>query len=333
MSDNNKEAYWIGFDLGGTKMLATVFDSRFKALGRERKKTKGYEGVKAGFERIAITIHKALDEAKVSKDQISGIGIGCPGVLDLDRGVILESANLSWHDAKLKDFLEDEFKCPAVICNDVDSGVYGEYRFGAAKGARCVLGVFPGTGIGGGCVYEGKIFRGKKNSCLEIGHIQVTRDGQLCGCGRRGCLETEASRLAISAAAAQAAFRGEAPYLLSVAGTDLGEIRSGILADSIKNGDATIEKIIHHAAEMIGVAIGGIVNLLAPDVIVLGGGLVEAMPRLFVDTVDETARAHCMPSFSRVFKTVPAKLGDEANAMGAAAWAEAAIPALTASTT
>jgi glucokinase len=205
----------------------------------------------------------------------------------------------------------------------VDAGVYAEYRFGAGKGARCVLGVFPGTGIGGGCVYEGKIIRGRKNSCMEIGHIQVTLNGSICGCGRRGCLETEASRLAISAAAAQAAFRGEAPHLLAAVGTDVSLIRSGILAEAIKNGDTIIENIVRNAAELIGVAIGDVINLLAPDVVVLGGGLVEAMPKLFVDAVENAARNNCMPSFSKTFKTVAAKLGDDANVLGAAAWAEA----------
>ena len=325
MSDSTQERHWIGFDLGGTKMLATIFDAKFKPLGRERKKTKGNEGVKAGLDRIAGVIRTALEEANVTAAQITGIGIGCPGVLDLDRGVILESANLGWKDAKLKDFLENEFHCPAVVCNDVDSGVYAEYRFGAGKGARCVLGVFPGTGIGGGCIYEGKIIRGRKNSCMEFGHIQVTPNGNLCGCGRRGCLETEASRLAISAAAAQAAFRGEAPHLLAAAGTDLSQIRSGVLAEAIEHGDEIIEKIVRNAAELIGVAVGDVVNLLAPDIIVLGGGLVEAMPKLFVDAVDEAARRSCMPSFGKVFKTVAAKLGDDANVLGAAAWAEATI--------
>lgn len=326
MTDNVKEqpeSCWVGFDLGGTKMMATVFDPRFKALGRERKKTKGHEGVKAGLERIATTIRMALEEAAVPEDRLLGIGVGCPGVLDLDRGVILEAANLGWKDARLKDFLEEEFHCPVVMANDVDAGVYGEFRFGSAKGARCVLGVFPGTGIGGGMVYEGRIFRGRRNSCLEIGHMMVNAHGDVCGCGRRGCLETEASRLAISAAAARAAYRGEAPYLLSVAGTDLSKIRSGVLADSIKNGDTAIEQIIIDAATLIGASIGSLVNLLAPDVVVLGGGLVEAMPRLFVDSVDDAARRQCMPSFSRTFKTVAAKLGDDANVLGAAAWAEA----------
>ncbi len=320
MDDSKRN--WIGFDLGGTKMMAAVFNSEFRLLGRKRRKTKGAEGARAGMERVVQTIRDALDEAKLDHDQIAGIGIGCPGNIDLDRGVILDTANLSWKHVHVKEILEREFGATTVILNDVDAGVYGEYRFGAAKNARCAVGVFPGTGIGGGCVYEGAIIRGKTMSCFEIGHVQITQNGLPCGCGRFGCLETEASRLAISAAAAAAAYRGEAPYLLKEAGTDLSNIRSSTLAESIKAGDKVVEQIIIRAAGLIGQAVGNIVNLVAPDVVVLGGGLVEAMPELFVQHVDETAKLRAAPPFAKIFKVVAAKLGDDAGVRGAAAWAE-----------
>ena len=190
--------FWIGFDLGGTKMLATLFDAKFQKLGRERKRTKGAEGVTAGVARIMQTIDGALKSANVDRRALSGIGMACPGPLDLDRGILLDTPNLGWKKVPIKEMLEKEFGCPTVILNDVDAGVYGEYRFGAGRDARCVVGVFPGTGIGGGCVYEGRILRGRTSSAMELGHIPVDPDGPRCGCGRRGCLEAVASRLAIS---------------------------------------------------------------------------------------------------------------------------------------
>src|SRR5882724_12998240 len=243
-----RKKHWIGFDLGGTKMMSAVFNEEFRTLGRKRRKTKGAEGAKAGMERIVETIRDALAEAKLEDDEIAGIGIGCPGNIDLDRGLILDTANLSWKNVHVKEILEEEFGAPTVVLNDVDAGVYGEYRFGAGKNARCLVGVFPGTGIGGGCVYEGQVLRGKNVSCFEIGHIQVNPNGLPCGCGRIGCLETEASRLAIAAASAMAAFRGEAPHLLATAGTDVANIRSGILAAAIQAGDTAIERIVERAA-------------------------------------------------------------------------------------
>jgi glucokinase len=322
MNETRANRHWVGFDLGGTKMMAAVFSPEFRLLGRRRRKTKGAEGAKAGLERIVETIRDALDEGQVAADSLAGIGVGCPGNVDLDKGVIIDSANLGWKNFPIREALEKEFKCPAVVLNDVDAGVYGEYRFGAGKNARCLVGVFPGTGIGGGCVYEGQVFRGKNVSCLEIGHVQVNPNGLLCGCGRIGCLETEASRLAIAAAAAMAAYRGEAPHLLAAAGTDLANIRSGVLAEAIKAGDSVIERIVERAARSIGSVVGDVVNLLAPDIVVLGGGLVEAMPEIMVNEVEKAARQRAAPPFAKTFKIAPAKLGDDAVVRGAAAWAE-----------
>ena len=314
-----KDNYWVGFDLGGTKMMAVVYDSDFKEKGRERKKTKAQEGAKTGLERIVGTIEEALKAAGVDKDKISGIGLGCPAPLNLKEGMITNAPTLGWRDVPIKETLEKAFGCPAILANDVDAGVYGEYWLGAAKGSRCVVGVFPGTGIGGACVYEGKLIQGKNTSCMEIGHLPMIPQGARCGCGQRGCLETVASRLAISAAAAAAAYRGEAPHLLDAGGTDLANMRSSALADSIKAGDAAIEQIVRHAARWLGKGVAVAVNLLAPDVVILGGGLVEAMPGMYLEQVEDSARSHCMSAYRKSFKIAKAELGDNATVTGAAA--------------
>jgi len=304
-------------------MLGGVFSADLRLLGKRRRKTKGAEGAKAGLTRIIETIRDAMNEGRVEGEKLAGIGVGCPGQIDLEKGSVIEAANLGWKNFHIGQALEEEFKCPVVVLNDVDAGVYGEYRFGAGKGARCVVGVFPGTGIGGGCVYEGKVLRGKNVSCFEIGHIQINPNGVPCGCGRSGCLETEASRLAIATAAAAAAYRGEAPHLLSMVGTDVSMIRSGVLAEAINGGDAVIERIVKRAAGLVGRAVGDIVNLLAPEMIVLGGGLVEAMPELYVESVERAARERAAQPFAKTFKVAAAKLGDDAVIRGAAAWAQA----------
>lgn len=321
MSDERKPPYWLGFDLGGTKMLAKVYDSQFREVGRERKRTKQHNTIEEGLERIKKAIRGALGNAGLQPADLAGIGVGFPGPVDMEKGTLLEAVNLGWEDMPLRKGLESEFGCRAFIANDVDLGVYGEYRFGAGKGARCVVGVFPGTGIGGGCVYEGKIFRGSHSSCMEIGHIQVNSHGKLCGCGHYGCLETEASRLAIAAEAAKAAYRGEAPHLRDKIGADLQEIRSAALAEAIKQGDTPVEQIVRRAAEKIGMTVGNIVTMMSPDIIILGGGLVEAMPELFVKVVRDMARETTMSPYRDSFQVVAAKLGDDAGVLGAAAWA------------
>jgi glucokinase len=318
------KTFWLGFDLGGTKMMAAVFNRDFKVVASVRAMTKGVEGVKEVLARIQVTIAEALKEAGLDASRLGGIGVGCPGPLDLDRGVVLDAPNLSWHNVPLKAALEKKFKRPAVIANDVDAGTFGEYRFGAGRGARCVLGVFPGTGIGGACIYEGRIIRGRTGSCMEIGHLLVEPDGRLCGCGRRGCLESVASRLAISADAAAAAYRGEAPALQRLAGTDLAQIKSRTLAKSIRAGDTAVESIVRNAARHIGLAVADVVNLLAPDVVVLGGGLVEALPTIFLGEARKAVCGQSMQAFTKTTKILAAELGDNATVMGAAALAAAA---------
>lgn len=329
MSENGKREpdkpgdrdLWLGFDLGATKMLACVCDDDFRIVGRKRKATKGHEGSEAGIDRVRQVIELALQDAQVGAERLAGIGIGIPGPVDTQAGVVLETPNLGWKDLPLQEILEEEYGCPAVVLNDVDAGVYGEYRMGAARDARCVIGLFPGTGIGGGCVYHGEILTGDRISCFEVGHMRVQPEGPLCGCGQHGCLEAVASRLAISSAAARAAYQGNAPHLKKVAGTDLSEMRSGALAESIREGDLVVEQIVREAARQLGMAAGWLVNLIGPDVILLGGGLVEALPGIYADEVQRAAEAHSMPSFQGTFRVCVANLGDFAAIKGAAAWA------------
>jgi glucokinase len=320
----NDKKVWIGFDLGGTKMLAIAYDEDWKEVGRRRRKTKGSEGSESGSDRITNTISRLLEENQLTAKNIAGIGIGCPGPIDLDKGELLMTPNLGWDNVKLGSLLKKEFGCPVFVLNDVDAGVFGEYRFGAAKNARCVVGVFPGTGVGGGCVYQGKVLQGAGISCMEIGHTRISsnRGG---GSAFAGTVESDASRLTIAAEAAKAAQRGEAPYLLKKTGTDIAEIRSGALADSIKNGDKVVKRLVEEAAETIGIAVANVVHILAPDKIVLGGGLVEAMEELFITTVKKTAKQNVMSVYKDRFDVVAAKLGDDAGAIGAAAWAREQI--------
>ncbi len=318
MGDNGKQ-HWIGFDLGGTKMLCVLFDHKFNVVASLRKKTKADEGAPDGVERMIDMIERVLEEGHLDRANLGGIGFGCPGPLDLDNGIVLEAPNLGWKNVELKNILKKKFKTPVTVANDVDAGTYGEYCFGAAQKARCVVGVFPGTGIGGGCVYEGRLLRGKTGSCMEIGHTMATSNGRLCGCGRRGCLETVASRLAIAAECAMAVYRGEAPVLQRLAGTDISKIRSGVLAEAIKGGDKVVEKLVRHAAKHLGFGVGNVINLMDPDVVVLGGGLVEAMEEIILEEVREAVSKRAMTAFVKSVNILPAKLGDMATAMGAAA--------------
>ena len=316
------ENYRIGFDLGGTKMLSVLYNEDFEPIARERRKTRGHEGSEFGLNRICETIERTLDKAEVTPDQLIGIGVGCPGTLDLDAGVIMDAPNLGWKHAKIGKVLRDRFACEVAIANDVDAGVYGEYRFGAAQGARCVVGVFPGTGVGGGCVYEGRIFRGKRSSCMEVGYMPLLGNGPRAGSGPPGSLEALASRLAISGEAAKAVYRGQAPNLRESAGTDIADIRSGVLARAIADGDESIRLIVEESADYVGQAVGTLVNLLAPEIVILGGGLVEAMPGIYLPAVQTGARKTVLPELASEFEIKVAELGDDSATIGMAGWVQ-----------
>ncbi|MDD5675287.1 MAG: ROK family protein, partial [Chitinivibrionales bacterium] len=186
MPKNDKKKYWIGFDLGGTKMAACLFNEDFKIVAREKKKTKAADGVEAGLERITALLQTVLDAAKVGKDELAGIGCGCAGPVDHVNGIIATAPNLGWSGVKLRKKLENAFECPVTVINDGDAGVYAEFRRGAARGKESVLGVFPGTGVGGGYIYNGQSVRTNTISCFELGHIPLVPGGLRCGCGQRG---------------------------------------------------------------------------------------------------------------------------------------------------
>lgn len=315
---------WVGLDLGGTKMLANVFDDEYRVLGRAKQKTQGAKGARAGLKRMVDTVADALADAKVDPSQLAGIGVGCPGPIDPSRGIIVEAPNLGWHNVPVEAHLGKAFGVRAVICNDVDAGVYAEYQAGAAKGARCAVGIFPGTGIGAGAVIEGRLLQGTTLSCMELGHIPLFPETS--GQGEDGTtLETECSRLKIAIEAARAAYRGQAPALFAACGTDISKITSGALAKAIAAGDTEIENIVRRAATLLGCGVATVVHLLAPDVIVLGGGLVEAMPKLYLENVRKSTLARILAPYRKTLKIVTATLTEGSGSMGAAAWARKTI--------
>ena len=144
--------FWIGFDLGGTKMMASVIDANYHVLGFARKSTNGSEGATKGRGKIVKAVHEAIEAAGVNPKGIQGIGIGCPGLVNPEKGLLVFAPNLGWTNMALRKLLQTEFKCPVAVLNDVDAGTYGEYILGAGKGARSLLGIFPGTGVGSGFV-------------------------------------------------------------------------------------------------------------------------------------------------------------------------------------
>lgn len=309
----------VGFDLGGTKMLSAIAMPDNSLVGRTKKRTASDHDAEEIVKRICKSIDKSLADANLKKTDIGAIGIGCPGPVDLEKGRLQQTPNMALGGFPLRKTLESEFGVPVVLENDVNAGTYGEFCFGAAKGFRHVVGIFPGTGIGGGLVLNGQLYHGAHGGAGEIGHMIINVGGALCGCGQYGCLEAHASRLSLSRDAAALAFRGQAPSVESQAGTDLAQMRSKVLREAIDDGDKAVITLVRRAAEFLGIGMANVVNILNPEIIVLGGGLVEALPAdCYLKVAERSMRQHAMPLMGKRTKVAAATLGDDAVVLGAA---------------
>ena len=309
----------VAVDLGGTKILTAVFDADFAIIGRKKVKTRAYEGADAIFEGVVDSITAAIASSGLSVDAIRGIGIVIPGVFDRSTGFVVETPNLPLSAFPLKSRLSKRFSVPIFIENDVNAGTYGEFRSGAATGYRHVVGVFPGTGIGGGLILDGKLFIGATGNAGEIGHMIIHSEGPLCGCGQRGCLEALASRSAMARDAVYLASSGSAPAALEQAGTDYSRYSSKTFSKALAAGDDAIAGVVDRAAWNLGIGLANCANLLSPEIIVIGGGLVERLGRTYVESVSRSMRAHAMSGIGESVEIVEAKLGDDAAILGSAA--------------
>ncbi len=317
MAKNKK--YWVGVDLGGTKMLAALLNRKFKVLAEEKSRVETAKGEKHFISTLVRSIEAVLQEKKASRRQLGGIGIGCPGIIDRKKGEVVSCPNIRFlRNYPLARKIKKHFHVPVTIENDVNTGLYGEHQFGAAEGCSDVIGIFLGTGIGGALILDGKLYRGKIGAAGEIGHMLLDPTGPVCGCGKRGCLEAFSGRVAISSEAAALAQRGQAPHLFREIGTEVAKIKSKALARAIAAGDHALKELLIFKARLIGTAAANLVNVLNPEMIVLGGGLVEALPHLFVREIRDTVQSQAMMPMARQVKVVPAKLKDYAIILGAA---------------
>lgn len=312
--------FWIGFDLGGTKMMACVLDKDYKVLGTARKSTGGSDGQAKGRRKIINTIQEAIAESGVDPKGLQGIAIGCPGLVNPEKGILINAPNLGWNNMGLTGILKTAFKKPVAVLNDVDAGTFGEYKLGAGKGARSLLGVFPGTGVGAGFVYDGKLIMGRAVSAMELGMIYLP--GTHLGSEQHGAvmLEDLTSRLALASQAGIACYRGQLPELDKKTRGNLRDIRSKALAGAFNSGEAAGMIMFGNSIRFLGMGVAAVVNLFAPDQITLGGGLVEEMPTLYLNSLKEEVSRFALPALARTIKYSVAKLGGSAVAVGAVAW-------------
>src|SRR5580692_3848138 len=315
---NPKAEYLVGVDLGGTKILAGVFTTSLKCVGRSKMSTKAERGPEAVIERIANCVQDAVDECDLSLKQVRGVGIGSPGSVDPEAGKVMFAGNLGWKDIPLKRELEEHLGIPVFLQNDCNGCTLGVHEVELEGKPKHMIGIFLGTGIGGGLILDGKLYTGYNRTAGEVGHMLLEVNGPKCTCGNRGCWEALASRSALFRQIQEAVKDGQKTVLTSMLGDDLKDLRSGDLRKAIKQGDKFVEHIVEEAARYNGIAVANLINVLNPEVVVIGGGLMDALENEMMSVIVESAHEHAFPGSDKGVKILASKLGDDAGITGGA---------------
>lgn len=312
-----QERYYIGFDLGGTKMLACVLNDEFEIIASSKKKTRGISSEDDLIERMSQCIDEAL--ADVGVPQISGIGVAVPGIVDTGSGKVRQLTNLNLWDVDIAGRLNSRYLVPVIAENDVNAGVYGEYRFGKHGNVRHVIGLFIGTGIGGGIILDGKLFHGAHGGAGEIGHMILQTDGPMTPIGIAGTLEGLASKTALARDMVMLAGAGYSPSVLETAGTDISAVKSSVIKKALDAGEQPIRQLVDRSIGFLGKGMASCVHIFNPELIILGGGIVEKLGDEYVQAAEAAMRASAMPVLADAVKVSAAVLGDDAVPLGAGA--------------
>jgi len=311
--------YLAGVDIGVTKAIALVIDLHGNVVSRERMTLDPEEGREAELSEVLGLAHRAFARLGDARGRLRGIGISMPGLVDAERGIALEAPNLpSWGDTPLVEHFTREFDCFCCLENDARAMTLGEARLGAGRGCRNIFAAIIGRGIGGGMVLNGELYRGKFSTSGEFGHVTVNHAGPTCNCGNRGCLEVMASGTAIAAAALRAVAAGGATVMKEMVGGRLDRITAEVVATAAGQGDLLAQRLMDEAAQYIGIGLADVVNLLGPELIIVGGG-VAAAGDVFLEMIRSTVAERAFTYGLARPTFVKAALGDEGSCIGAAA--------------
>ncbi len=308
--------YRIGIDLGGTNIAVGVVNEAYEIVSHTSVPTLAHRSPEAVIADMGDAVQSALDQAGLSAAQCASIGVGSPGTCDSERGVVVRAYNLGWHEVPVCRMLTDRFGIPARLSNDANCAALAEYVAGAGVGCRNMVLITLGTGVGGGIIINGKIYAGMRSAGAELGHTVLVLDGEPCTCGRRGCWEAYASATALIRQTGQAALAHPDSLLATV---PAGEINGRTAFDAADRGDAAAIAVVNRYCEYVAAGLTDLVNALAPERILLGGGISRQGERL-LGPVREYVATHC---FGQREGAVPliaaARLGNEAGIIGAAA--------------
>ncbi len=308
-------SYLVAIDLGGTKIHLSLFDSRGQRLHDRHLETRPERGPVAIMEQVDIALQQLLVEDGLTKKDLGGVGACIAGFYDRSSGIMRSSPNLpGWEMFPVKAELERLMGCSVLVENDAAAAAYGEYLFGAGKGFDHLVHVTLGTGIGGGFILDGKIYHGSRGFAGEVGHIPLQPGGPLCGCGRRGCLETLASGKAIAREGKTLLKTGSSPVIQQLA-QDAGSLTAQHIFQAAAQNDPGAQIIISRAAFYLGQGLSVLVNLLNPHRITMGGGLARVQEAYFQE-VEQHLRASAVVASAETVKLVRGELVEDAGIHG-----------------
>jgi glucokinase len=306
----------VGVDLGGTNIRAAVFDDGMHILGRSERQTRAHEDANYVIRRIATCVREALEQASVAGEEIAGVGVGAAGLTDWRTGVVVLASNLGWRNVPLKERLEQELDGPRVaVDKDTNAAALAEARLGAGREFKHFLYVTAGTGIGGGLILNGALYRGATGGAGDVGHIVVDPEGPRCGCGDHGCVEVFSSGAGMVDRAREALVQGGEGSTSSA--LDPERLTTEDIFDAARRGDAVAARVVERAGAALGLALADYVNINNPEAIVLGGGVTRA-GETYLGPVERELKRRALSALGEIVKLVPPGLRDDVGVTGAA---------------
>lgn len=307
--------YLMGVDLGGTNLKVALLSLNGEIKKKISVMTK--QGKQAVLRQIVESIEELLKKARVKKSAVLGLGIGTPGLVDSVHGIVYGLTNIrGWRGVALKKYVERNVGFPTYVDNDVNLMALGELMCGAGRGVKNLVCLTLGTGVGGGLIIEGKLYRGSTLSAGELGHIPVNADGPRCICGGYGCLESYVGNACIVERAVKAIEGGRRSRIKKLAGGNLQAVTPRLISGAARQGDKLAKEIWEDTGRYVGMALAGVINLLNPEMVIIGGGVAGAGKLLF-EPIRRTVKERAMIIPEKNVKIVPAKLGADAGLIGA----------------
>lgn len=308
---------YIGVDIGGSNMTAGLFDSNKKLISTAKVKSKAKEDTQIVIDQLFKVIDKLKDD--VSNDsKLLSIGIGVAGLVDTKTGLIKHSANINIVNINLKQVIEDKYKVPAFIENDVNVGIVGEWKYGAGIGYSDIVGVFVGTGIGGGLIINGQLYSGANGLGAEIGHTTIASNGAYCeGCGSQGCVEVYSAKVGIEKRIKALYKKGIKSTLISSVIENEGKLKSSFIKKALQTKDKIAIEIIEDAMKALGVGVANYLNILNPSLVIFGGGVMEAVGEKYIPTIKSACSKYALSPILENCEFKLATLGDNAGIFGA----------------